>query len=62
MRNQPPICALVLPPRKLTTLYSLKNSRISFMPLPCSIQAFCWRAVRPNGTVVSKHSVGFLPK
>jgi hypothetical protein len=42
-------------------LYCLNSSRISLMPPPKYIQAFCWRAVRPKGTAQSKAKAMFLP-
>ncbi|CFO10000.1 Uncharacterised protein [Bordetella pertussis] len=54
LRYQPPICTPVLPIGKLTIFSGLNISRVSFMPSPSNIQAFIWRAFRPNGTAESK--------
>ena len=61
-RNQPPICAPVLPEGKLMMLYDAYSSRMSARPPPCCIHAFCWRALSPNGTAVPNANVGSLPK
>ena len=62
LRNQPPICAPVLPAGKLMMLYSFMNSRIKSNPPPWYIHAFCCRAFMPKGIAQAKAKVGSLPK
>ena len=61
LRNQPPIWQPVLPAGMLYTLNFLKNSFSRSMPPADIIQAFCMRALRPNGTAVPNANVGSLP-
>lgn len=61
LRNQPPICAPVLPQGIAMALKPAYSSSISAWPPPCSTHALCWRGVRPKGTPVSNTSAGSLP-
>src|ERR1700688_3624166 len=60
-RNQPPICAPVLPVGIPRHLYSFKRSLSMSEPPPNNSQEICALVLSPNGNEVPKEKGGFLP-
>src|SRR4029078_1216017 len=62
LRNQPPICAPVLPAAQPTQLYFLRRSLSSSLPPPKRSHEFICRLLRPNGSAVPKVIAASLPQ
>src|SRR5438477_8961770 len=59
-RNQPPICAPVLPVGIPRQLYSFRRSLSISVPPPNRSHEICCRVLRPNGSAVPNVNAGVL--
>ena len=62
LRNQPPICAPVLPAAVPKQLYFANSSLSSSLPPAWWSHAYICRLLRPNGSAVPKVNAGSLPQ